>query len=744
MGGAALGLLSCALLFVFVVYGWVGEWMIRSRVLPRVEKRLGRTVEVGTIEVRRGHVVLTDLEVSGPHDDGAPLLHVDRIEADVGFWASLTGTPEVGAVSIEGVKVAAVRTADGDNFSDIAARLRGDGGDTGGGGSGGGKGGSLSHIRPDSVSLRGARLELDDQADGITVVSDGVVASARRGQPMSLTLGSVVLLTKLGPYAQADGVTVTADPDRPLATATVKIGGGQVHLWRGMVLTGLSGSVSQGQLNERPHIPNTTAGSFSTALPAHRRSPSANPDVAGHMDIDITGGYGGAPGTLWRAAGWIDPLAPGGHLQVKADRFTFDRIAPVLKTSMVRDFDKTSIDALLTLDLQGSMLRYSGQVDLTGLNLFHPMLAENEIHDLNLRGDLAGSFDRHARILRVDKAELTSRGVTYGLSGTLAMRGGVLADGSRRVARRLEARVTVPPTPCQEVLDSIPAEMVPHLAGFKLRGTFSTDVHVAIDWADLEALELGGSVGIRHCRVIKPPHDMDARRLEQSFDHEIEIAPDKWKTVTLGPENPDFVPIDQISPYLVKSIMTTEDSEFYRHHGFIVREFRTALIKNLQAGYFKYGASSITMQMVKNVLLYREKTLARKFQELFLTWYVESVLSKDRILEIYLNAIEYGPALYGIGPAAQQYFGIPAFQLNPVQAAFFSSILPAPKRRFKQFCRGHLSHWTQGKIQRILGLMYKRERLTLAEYQLALVTPLVFQPDKRGFCDRKFPAWGIR
>ena len=65
------------------------------------------------------------------------------------------------------------------------------------------------------------------------------------------------------------------------------------------------------------------------------------------------------------------------------------------------------------------------------------------------------------------------------------------------------------------------------------------------------------------------------------------------------------------------------------------------------------------MQMVKNVLLYREKTLARKLQELFLTWHVENTLDKDRIFEIYLNVIEFGPSLYGIGPAAHHYFGKP-------------------------------------------------------------------------------------
>jgi membrane peptidoglycan carboxypeptidase len=141
------------------------------------------------------------------------------------------------------------------------------------------------------------------------------------------------------------------------------------------------------------------------------------------------------------------------------------------------------------------------------------------------------------------------------------------------------------------------------------------------------------------------------------------------------------------------------------------------------------GASSITMQMVKNVLLYREKTLARKLQELFLTWHVENTLTKDRILEIYLNVIEYGPGLYGIGPAAYHFFGKKAKDLNPTEAAFFSTILPAPKERYKQYCAGTLTRWTEGKIDRILQIMLKRDRLTQAEYDTAIATPLLFSKD---------------
>lgn len=710
IGGAALGLCLCALLFFLALYGHVGAWMISSRVLPRLEARLGRQVEVGDVSVRRGLAVLEDVVIKGPRDSGAPLARIDRIEAEFAFWPSLVGSVDVGRVAVSGVRVAAVRARDGDNFTDLVERLRGK---QAAGGQGGGSGGGLG-VRPESLVVRGATIQMQDLVDGITLVSEGVEAVAEREGKVSVTMGDLALLTSIGPYASVQGVVLTADSKDALETAAVKVGDGEVHLWPGMVLTGLTGTVAQG-------------------------------DQPGRLVIQLSGGYGGAEGTLWQASGWLDPRAESGSLVVKGDRFTFDRIAPVLEKSMVRNFEKTAINAELSLGLEKDVLTYKGLVDLVGLNLFHPMLSESLVRDISLRGDVEGSFDRRARVLRVGKAELSSRGVNVALAGSLELPEGIEADGSMRRFRRFDARLTIPSVPCQTMLDAIPGELVPHLVGFKMTGKFATDVHVDVDWADLQATQLGGSIGIYGCKVKKAPEQMDAKRLAHSFQHEIEVAPEKWEKITIGPDSHRFVPLPEVSPYLVNSLMTTEDSTFYRHRGFITREFRSALIKNLEAGYFRYGASSITMQMVKNVLLYRDKTLARKLQEMFLTWYLEQELDKDRILEIYLNAIEYGPGLYGIKPAAFQYFGKPPSMLGPVEAAFFSSILPAPKRRFKQFCKDQLTTWTVKKIERILATMYKRERLTDEEYQLAEMTPLVFQPDKSGdFCNKKYPKWGIK
>src|SRR6266545_3753654 len=233
IGGAGLGLCLCALLFFLALYGHVGAWVVSSRVVPRLGTRLGRDVEVGSIDVKRGLAVLRDVVIKGPRDKGAPLARIARVEVEFAFWPSLVGSVRLGRILVEGVRVAAVKSRDGDNFSDLVARLRGGEGAGGDGGGGGGLG-----LRPDTVVLRDATVQMRDLADGITLVSEGVEATAGKDGMLSLTMGDLALLTAIGPYASVQGVVVTADSKAALDTASVRVGGGEVHLWPGMVLTG--------------------------------------------------------------------------------------------------------------------------------------------------------------------------------------------------------------------------------------------------------------------------------------------------------------------------------------------------------------------------------------------------------------------------------------------------------------------------------------------------------------------------
>ena len=146
----------------------------------------------------------------------------------------------------------------------------------------------------------------------------------------------------------------------------------------------------------------------------------------------------------------------------------------------------------------------------------------------------------------------------------------------------------IPPIDCQRVLDAIPTEMVPYMAGYRIKGMFDTDIHVAIDWKDLDALDLGGHVGINKCKVVDEPED-SPKRLKDEFEHYVEIEKGEWVSFMVGPTNPDFVPIDDISPYLMTSIMSTEDSNFYQHHGFIPTRVPVGAHQEPQGGRVRAG-----------------------------------------------------------------------------------------------------------------------------------------------------------
>ncbi|MBV8762980.1 MAG: transglycosylase domain-containing protein, partial [Deltaproteobacteria bacterium] len=537
-------------------------------------------------------------------------------------------------------------------------------------------------------------------ADGdATWTPDGLTAHAR----------GITATTPSAPKAALASIEVT----KPAGAApTVSLDGGELALWPKLSLTGIGGKIVE------------------------------DPGARGRYIIDLAGGYGGVPGTLWTAKGDFVPSATTASLDLEAAKFQLDRLAPILEHSAVVDYQSTSVDTSFHLDADKTGARFSGQFHLTGLNVGHPYIAEKEVRDLDMSGQIAGSYARETRTLELTKGDFVVHNLPFSITGS-AVRAPRIVDetqyvplgkenrdkkGPRKGPHGLQAvslRFVVPSIGCQKVIDAIPTEMAPYMAGYKIKGMFDADIHLAIDWNDLDALDLGGHVGINKCKVVDEP-EHSPKRLKEEFDQYVDTEKGEWESFKVGPSNPDFVPIHDISPYLISSIMSSEDYNFYQHHGFIPSEFRTALINNLKSGGFVQGASSITMQMVKNVLLYREKTLARKLQELFLTWHVENTLDKDRIMEIYLNVIEYGPDLYGIGPAAHEYFGKAPKDLQPQEAAFFSSILPNPKDRYRQYCQNTLTKWTEDKIQRQLGKMFERKQLTPEEYERATQTPLIF------------------
>lgn len=140
-----------------------------------------------------------------------------------------------------------------------------------------------------------------------------------------------------------------------------------------------------------------------------------------------------------------------------------------------------------------------------------------------------------------------------------------------------------------------------------------------------------------------------------------------------------WVPMSKISPYLRRALIVSEDATFYGHEGFDWDGIKYAAKSNLEKGKVVAGGSTISQQLAKNLFLSEQRTPWRKAQEAIITVMLEKTLSKERILEIYLNVIEWGDGVFGAEAASRHYFGKRASRLSPWEAARLAAMVPAPR-----------------------------------------------------------------
>ncbi len=148
----------------------------------------------------------------------------------------------------------------------------------------------------------------------------------------------------------------------------------------------------------------------------------------------------------------------------------------------------------------------------------------------------------------------------------------------------------------------------------------------------------------------------------------------------VGPDDPDWVPLSEISSNMLEAVTNTEDWAFWSHHGYVPAALEQSFLADVDSGKFTRGGSTITMQLAKNIFLTRDKTLVRKVKELFLSQVLESCFTKKEILELYLNVVEFGPNIYGLRQGADHYFQVEPRTLDPAQAFYLAWILPRPRK----------------------------------------------------------------
>lgn len=331
-------------------------------------------------------------------------------------------------------------------------------------------------------------------------------------------------------------------------------------------------------------------------------------------------------------------------------------------------FDSLSYQLTETPKSNGE-IALNGEAKISGLNIYHKALS-SEVIDLN-----RGSLNYQVNIGK-DFIELDS--VTNIQFNILHLHPYIRAQKSKRW--HFTFSVKKPLFSADELFLSLPKGLFGNLEGIKTSGKLSYHFLLDADFNLLDSLKFE-SVLTPHNFHIESFGKSNLAKMSEEFEYSAYENGYPVRTFTIGPSNPNFSPLDSISPLLQMSVMQSEDGAFYYHNGFLINMMKEALIHDLQVKRFARGGSTITMQLVKNVFLNRSKNIARKLEEALIVWFIETekLTSKERMYEVYLNIAEWGPLIYDAKEASKYYFNKRPSQLTVNEAIFLASIIPKPK-----------------------------------------------------------------
>ena len=270
----------------------------------------------------------------------------------------------------------------------------------------------------------------------------------------------------------------------------------------------------------------------------------------------------------------------------------------------------------------------------------------------------------------------------------------------------------IPNSKAQDIFDSFPTGLFESLEGIRVAGEMQYDFSLFLDSKYPDSVKLSSNLqetGFKINAFGKTNFSkINSQFIYTPFEDEKPV-----RDIIIGPDNPNFTPLNQISPYLKNAVLTAEDPSFFSHSGFVEKSIKASIATNFKEKAFKRGGSTISMQLVKNAFLNREKTLARKVEEMLIVWLIEhnKIISKERMFEVYLNIIEWGRNVYGISEASHHYFLKRPSELDLGESIFLASIVPSPKKGLYRFDEhGGLKPYLTGYF-RLIGTLMANEGL---------------------------------
>ncbi len=399
-------------------------------------------------------------------------------------------------------------------------------------------------------------------------------------------------------------------------------------------------------------------------------------------------------------------------------------IVPYLneRFGLLSSFDSIHLN-ITKIEMESGELHIDGFSSIANLTLSHPKIASKEVVIKKALFDYRFLFGEH--FMAIDS------------SSTIQMNEVKMhpyAEYSTEQDTVYKLKIAIPKMKAQQFITSLPNGLFSHFVGMQTQGNFEYKLDYKFVKHKPKQLVFESKLTKENLRILKYG-EANLSKLNSEFTYRAMENGVPQRPILVGPSNPNYTPIDQISPYLQKAVLTCEDPSFFSHRGFINDAFKQSIIKNLKTKKFSRGASTISMQLVKNVFLTREKTLSRKLEEILLVYILENnhISSKHRMLEVYFNVIEWGPNVYGIGEAANFYFSKKPADLTLKECLFLASIVPKPKKFMYEFDTDGFLKAIENKKQTFISNIMLRRGLIMPDDTIGQHLPMAITGNARSF-----------
>lgn len=404
----------------------------------------------------------------------------------------------------------------------------------------------------------------------------------------------------------------------------------------------------------------------------------------------------------WNISGELNPSDRRLHATVTAPQLT----VPYIGRRFGAEVQFDSLTCRLSQEKSDNNLAcLVGEAEVRGLHVYHKRLSTEKI---NLdHGQLRFHVDVAPQSVELDSASLIRFNT---LTFHPYMRIEHPQQSGTTPTWHFTASVNKPWFPSDELFSSLPKGLFENLEGIRTEGELAYHFLLDVDFAQLDSLRFESELKGRDFHILQFGRT-PLNKMNGEFEYTAYEDGRPVRTFPVGPSWEHFTPLAEVPELLQMSVMQSEDGAFFYHQGFLPDALREALIHDLKVRKFARGGSTISMQLVKNVFLTRNKNIARKLEEALIVWLIEGqhLTSKERMYEVYLNIAEWGPLIYGIHEAADFYFDKRPSQLSLEECIFLASIIPKPKHYKSPFTPdGRLRDSQEGYFRLIAERLAKK------------------------------------